>query len=106
MKPFFSNNATDLLTSLLKIDPNERMSDPDSIKNHAFFEEIDWEALERREIKPPVRPKVTGKKDVRNFDPYFIYETPQDTPVDSKLDEAAKAEHRYDGFTYLDKTQI
>jgi novel protein kinase C epsilon type len=31
----------------------------DAIKRHAFFTgKLDWEALERRQVKPPFKPKV------------------------------------------------
>ena len=60
----------------------------------------------QRAIKPPFRPRVTGIKDVRNFDPMFIYETPVDSYVDSGLSVRAKAANKYDGFTYQDKSHI
>lgn len=28
------------------------------IRNHAFFKDLDWEALEQRRLKPPFRPRV------------------------------------------------
>ena len=35
----------------------------DAIKRHAFFSgKIDWEALERRQVKPPFRPKVVCRQ--------------------------------------------
>ena len=33
----------------------------DAIKRHAFFAgKIDWDALERRQVKPPFKPKVVS----------------------------------------------
>ena len=31
------------------------------IRNHRFFQEMDWEALEQRKIKPPFAPKIVSK---------------------------------------------
>lgn len=28
------------------------------IRSHAFFKDLDWEALEQRRVKPPFRPRV------------------------------------------------
>ena len=31
-----------------------------AIRNHRFFRDIDWEALEQRKVKPPFTPKVVS----------------------------------------------
>lgn len=31
-----------------------------AIRNHKFFREIDWEALEQRKVKPPFTPKIVS----------------------------------------------
>jgi len=50
----FSEDAADLLKGLLQRDPRERLGNMEDgveeIKNHSFFDGIDWEALARREI--------------------------------------------------------
>ena len=47
MLPWFSEEATDLLTNLLKIDPSERLGsssfDAGEIKSHKFFENTNWD---------------------------------------------------------------
>jgi serine/threonine protein kinase len=48
MKPTFTDQAADLLRSLLQIDPSKRLSDPKIMKAHAFFKTIDWTALMTR----------------------------------------------------------
>jgi len=41
MKPHFSNEASDFLSKLLQINPENRLSDMEVIKNHLFFKGID-----------------------------------------------------------------
>lgn len=38
-----------------------------SVKQHAFFENMDWEALLRREIAAPIKPTGAGRGLVANF---------------------------------------
>lgn len=54
---------------------------PASIRAHAFFRDVDWEALEQRRVRPPFRPRVRSKKDALNFDAEFTKEEPVLTPV-------------------------
>jgi novel protein kinase C epsilon type len=54
------------------------------IKTHPFFAVIDWDKLERREIKAPFVPKIKAKNDTSNFDQDFTSERPQLTPTDKR----------------------
>ena len=75
--------------------------DSEDLKQHPFFESIDWRKLERRQIAPPVKPKVRGADDYKNFDPMFLKEDPKETPVVSELQYEQKKHNYYDGFTYV-----
>ena len=49
MPKYFSKEAADITTQLLVKDPNKRIGcmagGVDEIKNHPFFNDIDWEKL-------------------------------------------------------------
>ena len=47
------------------------------MKNHEFFATIDWDALYRKEIKPPFKPAVSQDDDVFYFDTEFTCKTPK-----------------------------
>jgi serum/glucocorticoid-regulated kinase 2 len=57
-----SEAATDILTKLLNKNPEARLGakSPDEIKNHAFFEEIDWQRLLQKKYIPPFKPNVVS----------------------------------------------
>ena len=59
--------------------------DASEIKNHPFFEDIEWETLHLS--KPPEVPKVSGKDDTHYFDEEVAVSEPDDEPSISSLDE-------------------
>jgi serum/glucocorticoid-regulated kinase 2 len=63
----FSDELKDLLKLLLNKDPKNRIgvNSKDEIKKHPFFADIDWDALYRREIEPPIN-LVECKKELNS----------------------------------------
>jgi serum/glucocorticoid-regulated kinase 2 len=54
---FFSEEIKDLLNKMLDKDPKKRIginNDKSDLKNHAFFEGINWDHIYHKKIKPPV----------------------------------------------------
>lgn len=39
----------------------------EAIRNHPFFREMDWEALEGRRVKPPFKPKIVSSTDLYSY---------------------------------------
>ncbi|KAF5867238.1 serine/threonine protein kinase psk1 [Aspergillus alliaceus] len=75
---FLGPDAKDLLTRLLRKDPAKRLGyhmpkDLQTIKNHRFFRKIDWKALTRREVTPPIIPVVTDPALAENFSNDFTH---------------------------------
>ena len=69
---FLGPDAKDLLTRLLRKEPNKRLGgnmpkDLQAIKQHRFFRRIDWKKLARRELEPPIRPLITDPELAENF---------------------------------------
>lgn len=75
---FLGPDAKDLLIRLLRKDPTKRLGyhmpkDLQTIKKHRFFRKIDWAALERRELGPPIQPVVTDPALAENFSADFTH---------------------------------
>ena len=73
---YLSPDAKDLLTRLLRKEPGRRLGgcmprDMQLIKKHRFFRKIDWKALERREVEPPIKPLITDPALAENFSNEF-----------------------------------
>ncbi len=73
---FLSPDAKDLLTRLLRKEPKKRLGacmpkDMQTIKKHRFFRKIDWTALEKRELEPPIKPLITDPELAENFSTEF-----------------------------------
>ncbi|KAI9724360.1 MAG: hypothetical protein M1812_000428 [Candelaria pacifica] len=69
---YIGPDAKDLLTRFLRKEPHKRLGanmpkDMDAIKKHRFFRKIDWKALEKRELEPPIKPLITDPELAENF---------------------------------------
>ena len=104
--PLISDTAFNLIKKLCQTNVEERLGkNVKDIKNHKFFEDIDWVKLEKKQITPPFKPKIRYQGDVRNFDKMFT-----DMPINSTLGNkdqtmntlsTRNSKNTYINFTYL-----
>jgi len=55
---YISQDAKDLIEKLLAKDPKERLTNPQTIREHPWFSDIDFEKFMRKEVDPPIRPAM------------------------------------------------
>ncbi len=111
---FLSPDAKDLLTRLLRKDPTKRLGynmpkDLATIKKHRFFRRIDWKALARRELEPPIQPMITDPELAENFSPEFTELSL--SPVVSRLGESWDAsqdakDNPFGGFSFVASSSL
>ncbi|KAF2014642.1 Pkinase-domain-containing protein [Aaosphaeria arxii CBS 175.79] len=69
-----SPDARDLISGLCTVDTSKRLGNikggASTVKNHAWFRDIDWDALYNRKVNGPIVPHLRGPADTRNFDDY------------------------------------
>jgi len=97
LKPHFSAEACSILSALLVVDPKRRLSNPIELKRHEFFKGLNWDKLERREIKAPFQPSLSNNKDLKYFDKMFTGEDMSETPMTKAMGTMGNT---YRGFTY------
>lgn len=87
MLPLFSPIATQLIQALLDKTPENRLGHGvdgiKNIKNHEFFNSIDWDLLLQKKLEPLFRPKVENNIDLSNIDRHFTKEEASETPTDN-----------------------
>ncbi|KAH7112896.1 kinase-like domain-containing protein [Dendryphion nanum] len=69
-----SPDARDLISGLCTVDTSKRLGNikggAGAVKSHAWFKNIDWDALYNRKMNGPIVPHLRGPADTRNFDEY------------------------------------
>lgn len=124
---YLGPDAKDLLTRLLRKEPSKRLGyhmqkDLQIIKKHRFFRKIDWAALERREIDPPIQPIVTDPALAENFSVDFThlplspitgpgfdeyYDKGRDFPAKgTNADEPGAGSNPFGGFSYVASSSL
>jgi len=103
----FSEEAKDLITKLLDLDPKTRLGAGkngfENLKNHKYFEDIDWDDLENKKITPPFVPNIEGNMDLKYFDKVFTDEVNISKEYD-ELNNTNRTVDNYVNFSYYDPT--
>lgn len=69
-----STEGRNFVKGLLNRNPKHRLGangDANELMEHPFFSDVDWEAMNRKEVIPPFKPKLKSDTDTSNFDPEF-----------------------------------
>ncbi len=100
---FISKEVVSLISGLLQFDPHHRLGYQsfEDLKGHAFFQSVDWTALNKLQVRPPVQPCIRSDEDVAAFDETFTSMTPAITPMDNNCQSALVRNH-FAGFTFYD----
>ncbi|CAD5206379.1 unnamed protein product [Bursaphelenchus okinawaensis] len=101
MPTFLSREAQSLLRALFKRVPENRLgygnSGLENIKNHNFFQTIDWKKLYNREIQPPFQPTITSDATFY-FDSEYTKKSARDSPA---VPASTTAHELFRGFSFV-----
>ena len=101
-----AKGASELVKALCEQTPEKRLPMKKdgwmAYRNHAFFSDLDWTAIENRSLTPPFVPTMSGPEDMSNFSEMSTEDLPRVVPIDScdsdgttglntRLDELLKA---------------
>ena len=92
-----SQNARNLIECLLKKDPAKRLGTTSKVRDHPWFEDVNWDALLKMQYEAPFVPKLTSPTDVQHFSQEFT-----ELPLNSlSLSNSSPSKYvHYEGFTY------
>jgi protein kinase A len=80
--------ARSLIKALCTVNPTERLGfisgGSQRVKEHEFFDSIDWDSLYYRRIKGPIIPRVDHPADTGNFDDYDDPKEPSERSIYTK----------------------
>ncbi|KAF3987591.1 hypothetical protein FT663_03748 [Candidozyma haemuli var. vulneris] len=111
-KEVLSPEGRSFVKGLLNRNPRHRLGalkDARELKEHPFFQDVDWNLLKAKDIPPPFKPHLSSETDTSNFDPEFTNES---TSVLKKHMEMASTplspgiQANFQGFTYVDDSAM
>ena len=92
-----SATAKNLIEGLLKKDPSKRYGTTYKVRDHPWFEDVNWQALFEKRYAAPFVPKIAGEADLSHFDREFT-EIP--ISMSSHSSGAKTMLKNYENFTY------
>ena len=100
---YVTPEAKDLIAQLLVTNPKKRLGygsdDAKKIKEHPYFEGINWDDAWNRKLEPPFVPKLNGETDLTYFDKMFTDEKIEGSKVSEVPSSIDNTE--YKGFTFV-----
>ena len=103
---FISPEAKDLISLLLVPNPKKRLGyGPDGakkIKEHPFFEGMNWDDAWNKKLTPPFVPDLKGETDLSYFDKMFTNEKIEGSKVAESPSSIENSDFK--GFTYVTKS--
>ena len=98
-----SKDRKDIISKLLNPNPKKRLGygldGAKNIKEHAYFQGINWEDAWNRQLTPPFIPNLKGETDLSYFDRMFTDEKIEGSKVSEVTSSIANSE--YKGFTFV-----
>ncbi|EGR30379.1 protein kinase domain protein [Ichthyophthirius multifiliis] len=95
----WTKQCQNLLQGLLQKNPKQRLgyNGSQEIKEHPWFNNLDWEVLLKKQYKPPFIPQLKSETSLCHFDEEFIQ-----MPINSHNQaESLQGKHKeFEGFTY------
>jgi serine/threonine protein kinase len=97
---FLSERATKFLNQILVKDVSQRLGTQsvNEIKEHVFFQDVKWDLLLQKKIKPPFIPVLKSQIDTKYIDSEFLDCTPADSFNTS--DEVGSKDELFNGFSF------
>lgn len=111
-KEVLSAEGRSFVKGLLNRNPRHRLGsqgDARQLKEHPFFQDVDWELLRQKKIPPPFKPHLSSETDTSNFDPEFTNTSAslinqQFHIASTPLSPGIQA--NFKGFTFVDESTM
>ncbi|OAA73304.1 serine/threonine-protein kinase sck1 [Cordyceps fumosorosea ARSEF 2679] len=115
-----SQEGRNFVKGLLNRNPKHRLGatdDAEELKQHPFFNDIDWTLLTQKRIAPPFKPKLKSETDVSYFDPEFTTALDQNGSLNERAAALARGyaastplspsvQANFQGFTFVDESAL
>ncbi|KAG0273068.1 hypothetical protein BGZ95_011127 [Linnemannia exigua] len=94
--------AASFIAGLLERDPDNRLGSQGvhHVKNHPYFDTIDWDMALKRQLPCPYLPDLVSEEDLSNFDDAFLTMTPRLSPGNHTLSNSIQ--NCFQGYSYSD----
>ena len=104
MPNYFSESEKDIISKLLIFNPKLRLgygkNGIENIKNHFYFNGVNWDDYRNKKINPPFVPIIKNELDICNFDRQFTLENVFDDEESNNGISVKVDDDEYKNFTY------